>query len=307
MAVCPFHTKVDGTQEKTPSFAMSLSTGLFFCHACQVKGNIQSFLRNVGLSRDMIERGYRFLIDSLSTNIPPPPDALRPKLFNETPIDEAILGLFEYCPTELLQAGFTQQTLFECEVGWDQWHGRITYPLRDLQGKLLGISGRNPPGVEPKYKVYTKEYAVWRMEDRPEPNKRYLLWNADKVYPILYFQTKPEPLIVVEGFKACMWVKQAGFSNVVALLGSYASWEQRWIIERIGAPVYLFLDNNFAGRNGTIKAADSLKASMNVHVVEYPERLADEDKAQPDSCTPEEVRSAILSAPSYLQWLINAQ
>lgn len=307
MAICPFHLKADGSEERTPSFAMNLSNGLYFCHACQSKGNLFTFLRNIGLTRDVIERGYRFLIDTVSKNILSSPDPLRPKIFNESPIDEAVLGLFSYCPVELLNAGFEEKTLQEFEVGFDRWHGRITFPLRDLHGKLVGISGRNPDGVEPKYKVYTKEYVVWRMDERPEPNKRYLLWNADKVYPALYFGSAREPLILVEGFKACMWIKQAGIPNVVATLGSYMSWEQLWIIQRIGAPVTIFLDNNFAGRNGTIKAADVLRKSTDVRIACYPRRLADEDKAQPDNCTLQEITESISLAPSYLQWLINAE
>ena len=41
---------------------MSLSKGLFFCHACHAKGNLLSFFRDLGLTRDVIERQYRFLI-----------------------------------------------------------------------------------------------------------------------------------------------------------------------------------------------------------------------------------------------------
>ncbi len=307
MAICPFHLKADGSEEKTPSFAMSLATGLFFCHACQEKGNLFTFLRNIGVPRDVIERGYRFLIDSAASNLPSTPDPLRPKIFSQAPIEEALLGIFENCPVELLNAGFSMETLYAFEVGFDEAHGRITFPLRDLNGKLVGISGRNPPGIDPKYKVYTEEYKVWKLEPRAEPDKRFLLWNADKLYQSLYFSPPHEPLVIVEGFKACMWVRQAGIKNVVALLGSYMSWEQRWIIERIGAPVIIFLDNNYAGRRGTVKMADVLKQTMNVGIALYPPRLEDDDKAQPDSCAPEEIVHAVTTAPSYLRWLMDAE
>ena len=33
MALCPFHVKSDGSEEKHPSFAMSLTNGLWFCHS----------------------------------------------------------------------------------------------------------------------------------------------------------------------------------------------------------------------------------------------------------------------------------
>ena len=101
-----------------------------------------------------------------------------------------------------------------------------------------------------------------------------------------------------------MWVFQAGLKNVVALLGSYMSEEHRWILERIGAPVYLFLDNNAPGRRGSIHSAEALSRSLDVHVVNYPSRLVDDEDAQPDDCFAEEVIEAIGSAPTYLRWLM---
>jgi DNA primase len=118
----------------------------------------------------------------------------------------------------------------------------------------------------------------------------------------LFFNFSPEALVVVEGFKACMWVWQAGIKNVVALLGTYLSKEQRWIIERIGAPVYLFLDNNDAGITGIHKSAQQLRHSTKLFVIEYPERLQEDDKAQPDKLTVEEIWEQRNSAVSYFDW-----
>ena len=307
MAICPFHMKADGSEERTPSFAMSLSKGLYFCHSCHSKGNLLGFFRELGLSRGIIERQYRFLIDEATNNLPPPPDPLRCKVWDLQPIDEAVLGLLEYAPTSLLQAGFTNDTLYHFEVGFDKWHQRITFPLRDVKGVLVGISGRAiHPGQEPRYKVYTKEYGAWRLPERTEPDKRALLWNAHYVYPEVYLQNPGDTfVVVVEGFKAAMWLWQSGIKNVVALLGSYLSWEQGWMLERLGATVYLFLDNNYAGRNGTIKAAENLTRSLNVHIVNYPDRLIEDEDAQPDNCLPNEAVKQMATAPTYLNWLLS--
>lgn len=306
MAICPFHMKADGTEERTPSFAMSLSKGLYFCHSCHAKGNLFTFLRDLGMSREHIERQYRFLLDEAGKNIPPPPDPLRADVWDLPPIEESLLGLFDYCPLQLLQDGFDEKTLHHFEVGYDKWHRRITYPLRDLKGSLAGISGKaTQPGQNPKYKVYTKEYGAWHLPQRKEPDKRKLLWNAHRIYPEVYFNNpNASSVVVVEGFKAAMWLWQCGVANVVALLGSYLSWEQEWILQRIGSPVVLFLDNNYAGRNGAINAADRLSKSLNVRMVDYPERLVEYAESQPDNCTPSEVEEAVASAPSYLNWLL---
>jgi DNA primase len=306
MAVCPFHLKPDGTEERTPSFAMSLTKGLYFCHACKTKGNLFSFLRDIGLTRDIIERQYRFLIEAAAKNLPPPPDPLRCKVWDIPPIEEGVLGLFDYCPTRLIQQGFQERTLHHFEVGFDQWHNRITFPLRDLKGSLVGISGRaNDDSMEIRHKVYTKEYELWRLPARAEVDKRFILWNAHRLYPEVYYRSPGETaIVVVEGFKAAMWLWQVGMTNVVALLGSYLSWEQQWILERLGATVYLFLDNNYAGRNGTINAADALRRSLNVRIIEYPERLIEDEDAQPDGCSPDEAIEQMAIAPTYLSWLL---
>lgn len=304
-AVCPFHMKADGTPERNPSFRMSLTKGVFICLACQAKGNLFTFLRDIGIPRTQIETQYRFLIDQVAKNQPPAPDPLKPIVFELTPIEEAVLGLLDHCPIELLDEGFYRKTLQHFEVGYDHWHQCITYPLRDLKGRLVGISGRRPRGMKPKYKIYDNEYKRWDLPPRGELDRRAILWNADKVFPVVYFD-KPEEnyVVVVEGFKACMWLWQAGVKNVVALMGTYLSWEHKWILERLGCPIILFLDNNFAGRSGTIKAAESLCKSMRVQVVDYPERLIDDEDAQPDDLAPSEAVEAVATAPSYLNWLM---
>lgn len=302
MAICPFHRKVDGSEEKSPSFAMSLMTGLWFCHSCQARGNLFTFLRDVGNSLDYIERRYQPLIDAAKKNLPPPKDPLRPNVFSNAPIAEGLLGIFENCPLALLDAGFEESTLKSFDVGFDEAHMRITYPLRDLNGSLVGISGGTVQGAWPKYKIYDKEYPTWGLPERLNWDKSSVLWNAHAIYPQVYFQTAPEFVVVVEGFKACMWVWQAGIKNVVALLGNYLSYEQKWILERMGAPVYLFLDNNAPGRRGQKKAAEALRYSTRVHMVEYPDRLIEDEDAQPDSCSPEELIEQVHQASDFFDW-----
>ncbi len=305
-AICPFHLKADGTPERKASFRMSLSKGVFFCHSCHNKGNLFAFLRDIGYSRGQIERGFRFLIDQAARNQPPPPNPLKPLVYELAPVEEAVLGLFDHCPTDLLDAGFHRDTLHHFEIGYDRWHQRITFPLRDLKGRLVGLSGRGADGVIPRYKVYDSEYKIWDLPQRGQLDRRAIMWNADKVYPQVYFENPGDTkVVVVEGFKACMWLWQAGIKNVVALMGTYLSWEHKWMLERLGASVYLFLDNNYAGRTGTINAAESLTKSLNVHVVEYPRRLLEDEDAQPDSCSPVEAVEVVAKAPSYLNWLLS--
>lgn len=303
MSLCPFHMKVDGSPEKHPSFAMSLTRGLFFCHSCGEKGNLRTFLKLIGLSRSEIELRYGLLIEAANKNLPPRPDPLHPQVVSTNPLPEALLGMFDYAPNVLLQAGYSIDTLRRFDVGFDAQHYRITYPIRDLKGQLVAISGRTVIDAWPRFKVYTKEYELWDLPARPEPDKRQLLYNSHATYPAVYFNTEGGDVVIVEGFKACMWLWQAGITSVVALLGTYLSWEQQWMVERMGGTVYLFLDNNDPGHIGCLKAGEKLAKSLRVRVMQYPERLVENEDAQPDNCTPEELHESKEHAPDYYQWL----
>jgi DNA primase len=304
MAICPFHRKLDGTEEKTPSFAMNVSNGLYFCHACQSKGNLYTFLRDLGINRQVITNQYGVVIEAAANNIPPKHDPLKPKLEELDPLPEAFLGIFDYCPVTLLQAGFEEATLRHFDIGFDRDHNRITFPLRDFQGRLAGISGRDVTDTGARYKVYDKEYRKWGYPERPEPDKRKMLWNIHTIYPAMYLDSTAHDLYIVEGFKACMWLWQAGIRNVVALLGTYLSDEQRQIVERLGATIHLFLDLNDAGIRGTDKTIARLAQSRPVRVVEYPARYANDPTAtaQPDNLSSQEVLEVCSRSIDYVTW-----
>lgn len=309
MAICPFHRKLDGSEEKSPSFAMNTSNGLYFCHACESKGNLYTFLRDLGINRNDITVRYGMVIEAAASNSPPKLDFLDPKIVENNPLPESLLGLFDSCPTSLLYAGFSEQTLRHFDVGYDQTHQRITFPLRDFQGRLSGISGRDVTGDALRYKVYDKEYKTWGMPERLQPEKRRLLWNIHTIYPDLYLRSGAHEIVLVEGFKACMWVWQAGITNVAALLGAYLSEEQRLILERLGATVYLFLDYNEAGLGGTFKAIQKLRQSLRVKVMRYPDRIVHnpEGSAQPDGLSIQEVLAARDQAIDYVTWLYSLE
>jgi len=295
-ALCPFHS------DSQPSFAMSLSRGLYLCYACGAKGNLYTFLRDIGLPKEQIRDGYQHLLDEAAHNMPPEKDPLRPSVVSQDPLPESLLGLFDYCPRSLLEAGFTEATLGHFDIGFDQKHMRVTYPLRDMKGQLVGISGRTVYDIEPRYKIYSDEYRDWGLEPRDPPDKRALLWNIHTVYPDLFFGTAAGDLVLVEGFKACMWLWQAGIRNVAALLGTHLSYEHKWVLERLGGTIYLFLDNNEPGWDGAFRAGEKLSKTMNVRIMSYPERLKHDEKAQPDDLTPDEIHEMKDRAVDYFLW-----
>lgn len=292
MAICPFHRKSNGQPERTPSFALSLTNGLYFCHSCHASGNLRHLLRACGISEYTIERQYGPIFKELTNARPKPGPSARPVRFEQEPLPEHMLGLFDKCPLDLVNEGFLESTLREFDIGFDDWHMRITFPLRDFAGRLVGISGRSVTDHPKRYKVYDYEYLAWELAPR-SLQKGNILWNADRVYPAVYFGYK-QPVVVVEGFKACMWLHQAGITNVVALAGSYLTDAQKWILEHLGGVIYVMLDNDKAGRDGTDQVATSLMRSRQVKLVEYRETAK-----QPTDLDPSEITQAISLAEDY--------
>jgi DNA primase len=113
----------------------------------------------------------------------------------------------------------------------------------------------------------------------------------------VHFHKSPPFVALVEGYKACMWVHQAGIKDVVALQTNRMSYEQRWVLEKIGAPVYLMLDNNAAGWQGMGEISKELGKKMTVKIVDY-------DTEQPDGLTEEAVLACVPQAVDYMKVML---
>lgn len=284
---CPFH------EDNTPSFCMNVHNGLFICYGCDVQGNFKKFLQMLGMTPGDIDLQFGVTLKKLSKNAPPPKDKARPDVVMEVNrhIEEDLLGLFHFCPDDLVNEGFTEETLKHFRVGVDKQHSRITFPLRDISGHLVGISGRAMSvNQEPRYKVYLEEYVTWGLPPY-NTDKGNLLWNAHTLFKELkFYKGEPPWVVVVEGFKAAMWVHQAGFPRVVALMTKRMSMAQEWILNHMGAGYILMLDNDAAGVAGTINVSRSL------YKTGTPLRIAEYSGDQPTDVPLDELPSVIESA-----------
>lgn len=206
-------------------------------------------------------------------------------------LPEMLLGMFDYCPTSLLEEGFTPEVLRQFDIGFDRERRRITFPLRDHLGNLVGISGRAvADGQYPRYKIYTREFdEIYRNYTF---HKGRMVWGLNRFYQASLDRIV-EPVVVCEGFKAAMWVAQAGHPYVVALLGTYASAEQRALLLRTTSRIVLFLDNDRAGRDATPVMADLL-CGADVLVANY----GTDEPVSPDDLSGEQLTAAITTAVS---------
>lgn len=315
-ALCPFH------DDSNPSFYMNIENGLWICFSCGLRGSLHGFLKQVGLPYSTIDdvmepvraqlelfrRKEKYKREAKFFSDPYVGDVLLP---------EALLGVYEYKPDGLVAQGFDPKLLRSMDIGFDRRLNRITFPLRDLYGNLVGISGRATiAGDEPRYKVYRGGYRSKEGKHITgdfgenfdeeygnfEVKSHRFLWNAHNVYPsALIDQRGWDPIIVVEGYKACLWMVQHGFPTTVALSGASIGEDQRNLLIRMsGGPIILFLDNDAAGIRATRREGKRLMKSVNeLWVATYPDGY--EDKS-PDDLNTKQIRRAIYGSEEWSKW-----
>lgn len=183
-----------------------------------------------------------------------------PYLFNERNLDATTIEHFGlgFCPKGTMA-------------------GRIAIPIHDKKGKLVAYVGRrikdNQDGPDrPKYR-FPKGF-----------RKQLLLYNLhrakDKAKQL-------QELIIVEGFFDVFHLYQAGYENVVALMGSAMSLEQEGLIRAYCSKVTFFFDGDEAGQNCTEECLWRLIYDRHVRIISM------EDGEQPDNLSPTRIRELL--------------
>jgi DNA primase len=292
-AKCPFHK---GGQESRPSFYVYVGkptgtrhTGMAFCHTCNEGWSFTGLLKKLKVSSRVVDTIQQVLRDDNARK----PKTAKAANFDFRVLPEAILGMFEYLPKEMLTAGFKENVLRNYDVGFDRERKRITFALRNHHGELVGMSGRTTRGEMPRYKIYRSEF--YSVDANYQFNKSHILYGLDKIYAKRLYTKVDMPLVICEGFKACLWTIQAGYTDTVALLGSHMSVEQKLLVNRIANDVVIFMDDDEAGRKASWSIARNL-SGVNVKIAEYPRR-----GVSPDDLSVKEVRLAVESAMSPLE------
>jgi hypothetical protein len=206
-------------------------------------------------------------------------------------LPEGVLGVFDWAPVSLIDAGFDETLLGDHDVGFDRRIDRITFPVRDYEGSLVGISGRAvKAGAIPKYLFYNGRRVVngkevmgelgeWYPDYSNEDVKNHL-WRGHLTYPELINAVHGQ-LIIVEGFKAALWMVQCGWLNTVALMGTKMTKAQERLIRKLGQTTFVLMDNNQPGREAAKEICQRLAvSSFQVYRCSYPEEC--DDDAQPD-------------------------
>lgn len=141
---------------------------------------------------------------------------------------------------------------------YDFFTRRITFPLWDKDGHIVGFSGRIYRGEKETSKyMNSKETKIFKKGET-----LYNYHNAKEV------AKREKEIIVVEGFMDAIRVSSSGIKNVVALCGTAMTKEQINLLKKLRGRVILCLDNDNAGEIATLNnGEDLIKNGLDVHVI----------------------------------------
>ena len=131
----------------------------------------------------------------------------------------------------------------------DMFRGRLMFPIRDGQGRVLAFGGRVLDQRLPKYinspesPLYSKSRNVYGLYEA-----RAAIASADRA-------------IVVEGYLDAIAVWQAGFKETVASLGTALTADQLRLVGRQTRNVLACFDGDAAGRKASLRALEIFLAA----------------------------------------------
>ncbi|MFL5906372.1 MAG: DNA primase [Solirubrobacterales bacterium] len=160
---------------------------------------------------------------------------------------------------ELTAAGLVQKGR---EGGhYDRFRSRITFPIRDQRGRVLGFGARAlSKDSKPKY-LNSPEGELYR--------KSHTLYGIDRARgPI----AKARRAIVVEGYTDVLALHQAGVEEAVAIMGTAITPEQITMLAGVTESIVLALDADQAGADAMIRAQKvAAGKSLELKVAAMPE------------------------------------
>lgn len=144
--------------------------------------------------------------------------------------------------------------------GWyDFFRGRITFPINDAQGRIVGFGARllDPDAKAQKY-VNSAEGLLF--------HKSKLLYAMDRLAESRKLK-ETSRVLLMEGYTDVIAAHEAGFDNAVAPLGTAVTREQLALLRRYNAGITLVLDGDEAGQMAAERGVNvALEAGVDARV-----------------------------------------
>ncbi|HAW78190.1 MAG TPA: hypothetical protein DCW74_20930 [Alteromonas australica] len=299
-------------EDTNPSLTINDQKGFCFCHVCREGGDILDYVqkRNGMNMRDAAEVVASIHGIVLETNDEDSEQAklrrieISKNLAKVEKTQEIFRNNWKSPEAEPFRAIWTGRFLTteasrEFEIGYSfsgEFASRITIPIRDYKGRLVGWTGRA-----------TKKDQLAKYKNSADSNifhKKMLIFNEPRG---LEAAREAGCLVFVEGHLDVISMWQAGIRNAVAMQGTGAP--DASTLKRLARSVKNFV-LCFDGDAGGQKAAEQFisvagpmasAGDININIVTLPDGK-DPDEIIRDG---EDLYSYIAAAPSWLDWIID--
>lgn len=307
--LCPFHG------EKTPSFSVNANQQFYHCFGCHAGGDAINFIQKV--ERMDFKESVTYLAERASLEMPKstrnenyiPTDEkekmysamkdaarwFRTNLFESVGSDareyiarrgisDTVLKRFGlgYAPDDwgklveyMQEKGISKELLFKVGLAkekngkyYDAFRNRIIFPIIDRRMRIIGFGGRVMDDSKPKY---------LNSPETPIFNKRYNLYGIHTLNKM----KSVDQIMIVEGYMDVISLHQAGYTKVLASLGTALTQGQAKLLKRYSNEIYISYDGDTAGQKATLKGLDVLQAEgLKVKVITMPEGVDPDDFAK---------------------------
>jgi DNA primase len=210
-----------------------------------------------------------------------------------------------FSEAELYATGLAQRSR-ENGRPYDRFRSRITFPLADIRGRVLGFGARAMEGEEgaasagrgdggggkrPKY-LNTSDTDVY--------HKGLHLYGADLARS---HAAKAGKVILCEGYTDVIALHQAGMRNAVGLMGTALTPDQVGELARMAQTVLLALDADTAGQEAMLRAsALAAQRKLELRVVSLPDGADPAELIQRDG--PEAIAAAVERSVPFVRFRV---
>jgi DNA primase len=308
---CPFH------DEKTPSFTVSPTKGIYKCFGCGVSGDSIKFV----MEHEHFTYPEALRYVAKKYNIQIEEKEVSPEFLEEQSGRESLLMVNQFAENHFIEnlwehemgkaiglsyfheRGFTDETVKKFKLGfaieeWDYFLKKATeagYKLEFLKTLGLVTSGERTVDmyrgrvIFPIHNLSGRVVGFGaRILKTNEKAPKYInspeneVYNKSKIVYGIYFAKasiiKNNKCFLVEGYTDVISLHQAGVENVVSSSGTSLTTGQIDLIKRYTLNITILYDGDAAGIKASFRGIDMiLENGMNVKVVLFP------DGEDPDS------------------------
>ena len=288
LCYCPFHSN-----RNTSSFSVSREKGAFICFnpSCGEAGTLIELVRRMLHKNDY--EAIRFIATKETESLENFDDLISDMLsdkpefeeFSQDTLDRLHIDLAgsKQAKDYLESRGINIDSMKYFGLGYSSSMNMVITPVHSPDGTPIGLVGRSIEGKSFK-----------NSSNLPKSKTLFNIHRAKKI---------GDHVIVVESNFDAIRIHQAGFPNVVAVLGGFLSSDQQHLLNRYFNRITIMTDADKAGRELGFSIANKLKTKDILWAsYEYGKIYPHEAKDAGDM-TDEEIKQCIKNAVSHIEYV----